>query len=55
VQKWLCQPDADYQDKLLACGTIIVAELRIRVLQETEFTCSAGVAHNKVLRTFLYC
>ncbi|KAJ4782982.1 DNA polymerase eta [Rhynchospora pubera] len=49
VRKWLCQPDADYQDKLLACGTIIVAELRVRVLQETKFTCSAGIAHNKML------
>ncbi|XP_054801326.1 DNA polymerase eta isoform X2 [Prosopis cineraria] len=49
VRKWLCRSDADYHDKLLACGAIIVAELRIQVLKETEFTCSAGIAHNKML------
>ncbi|KAF3325477.1 DNA polymerase eta isoform X1 [Carex littledalei] len=49
VRKWLCRPDADYEEKLLACGAIIVAELRIRVLHETQFTCSAGIAHNKML------
>ncbi|KAB2601721.1 DNA polymerase eta-like [Pyrus ussuriensis x Pyrus communis] len=35
--------------KLLACGALIVAELRLQVLKETEFTCSAGIAHNKML------
>ncbi|KAF7801328.1 DNA polymerase eta isoform X1 [Senna tora] len=49
VRKWLCRSDADYHDKLLACGAIIVAELRMQVLKETEFTCSAGIAHNKML------
>ncbi|WVZ68781.1 hypothetical protein U9M48_017675 [Paspalum notatum var. saurae] len=49
VRAWLCRSDADYQDKLLACGAIIVAQLRIRVLEETQFTCSAGIAHNKML------
>jgi DNA polymerase eta len=48
VRAWLCRSDADYQDKLLACGAIIVAQLRVRVLEETQFTCSAGIAHNKV-------
>jgi len=48
VRAWLCRPDADYEDKLLACGAIIVAQLRVRVLEETQFTCSAGIAHNKV-------
>ncbi|ONM02116.1 DNA polymerase eta [Zea mays] len=48
VRAWLCQSEADYQDKLLACGAIIVAQLRVRVLEETQFTCSAGIAHNKV-------
>ncbi|AQL00729.1 DNA polymerase eta [Zea mays] len=45
----LCQSEADYQDKLLACGAIIVAQLRVKVLEETQFTCSAGIAHNKML------
>ncbi|KAL5221825.1 hypothetical protein ABZP36_026538 [Zizania latifolia] len=49
VRAWLYQVDADYQDKLLSCGAIIVAQLRIKVLEETQFTCSAGIAHNKML------
>ncbi|XP_050371649.1 DNA polymerase eta isoform X2 [Argentina anserina] len=49
VRKWLCQRNADRRDKLLACGALIVAELRLLVLKETEFTCSAGIAHNKML------
>lgn len=48
MREWLCRSDADRRDKLLACGALIVAELRMQVLRETEFTCSAGVAHNKV-------
>ncbi|XP_019053685.1 PREDICTED: DNA polymerase eta isoform X2 [Nelumbo nucifera] len=49
VREWLCRSDADRRDKLLACGAIIVADLRMQVLKETEFTCSAGIAHNKML------
>lgn len=45
---WLCRSEADHRDKLLACGALIVAELRMQVLRETEYTCSAGIAHNKV-------
>lgn len=48
VKEWFCRSEADHQDKLLACGAIIVAQLRIKVLSETTFTCSAGIAHNKV-------
>lgn len=48
MRQWLIRRDADHRDKLLACGTLIVAELRIQVLKETGFTCSAGIAHNKV-------
>lgn len=49
VREWLCRSDADHEDKLLACGAIIVAQLREKVLEETKFTCSAGIAHNKML------
>ncbi|CAL0329826.1 unnamed protein product [Lupinus luteus] len=49
VRKWLCRSDASYQDKLLACAAFIIADLRMQVLKETEFTCSAGIAHNKML------
>ncbi|THF99940.1 hypothetical protein TEA_017266 [Camellia sinensis var. sinensis] len=47
VRECLHRSDADHLDKLLACGALIVAELRRQVLKETEFTCSAGIAHNK--------
>ncbi|KAI8000494.1 DNA polymerase eta [Camellia lanceoleosa] len=47
VREWLYRSDADHLDKLLACGALIVAELRMQVLKET--TCSAGIAHNKML------
>ncbi|KAI3954714.1 hypothetical protein MKX01_027980 [Papaver californicum] len=49
VRIWLCRNDADHRDRLLACGAIIVAELRTQVLKDTGFTCSAGIAHNKML------
>ncbi|XP_070048092.1 DNA polymerase eta isoform X3 [Nicotiana tomentosiformis] len=49
VRHWLTRSDASRRDKLLACGALIVAELRLQVLEETEFTCSAGIAHNKML------
>lgn len=49
VKSWLCRNDADHRDQILACGAIIVAELRMQVLSETQFTCSAGIAHNKML------
>ncbi|XP_055818578.1 DNA polymerase eta isoform X3 [Solanum dulcamara] len=49
VRHWLTRSDASRRDKLLACGAFIVAELRLQVLEETEFTCSAGIAHNKML------
>ncbi|XP_059281764.1 DNA polymerase eta isoform X2 [Lycium ferocissimum] len=49
VRHWLTRSDASRRDKLLACGALVVAELRLQVLEETEFTCSAGIAHNKML------
>ncbi|ONK74673.1 uncharacterized protein A4U43_C03F8970, partial [Asparagus officinalis] len=49
VREWFYQSDADHQDKLLACGAIRVAHLRMKVLEETKFTCSAGIQHNKML------
>ncbi|XP_057812020.1 DNA polymerase eta isoform X2 [Salvia miltiorrhiza] len=49
VREWFLMSNADRRDKLLACGALIVAELRLEVLKETEFTCSAGIAHNKML------
>ncbi|KZV46344.1 DNA polymerase eta [Dorcoceras hygrometricum] len=49
VREWFLMNNGDHRDKLLACGALIVAELRLEVLKETEFTCSAGIAHNKML------
>ncbi|KAL3654578.1 hypothetical protein CASFOL_001563 [Castilleja foliolosa] len=49
VKEWFLSSNVDHRDKLLACGALIVAELRLEVLKETEFTCSAGIAHNKML------
>ncbi|KAL5703195.1 DNA-directed DNA polymerase [Ranunculus cassubicifolius] len=48
-KEWMLSCNGDHRDMLLACGAIIVAELRLQVLKETEFTCSAGIAHNKML------
>ncbi|GAB4815654.1 hypothetical protein N2152v2_002700 [Parachlorella kessleri] len=36
-------------DVLLACGAAVIAELRDAVKQELGFTCSAGIAHTKLL------
>ncbi|CAL5373948.1 unnamed protein product [Camellia sinensis] len=49
VREWIHRSDAVHLDKLLACGALIVADLRMQVLKETEFTCSARIAHNKML------
>lgn len=38
---------------MLAVGSLIVAEMRAAVLKETSFTCSAGIAHNKVSLYFV--
>ncbi|BDA43773.1 DNA polymerase eta [Coccomyxa sp. Obi] len=35
--------------RLLACGAAVVAELRAAVSRELGFSCSAGIAHNKIL------
>ncbi|GAA0156678.1 DNA metabolism protein [Lithospermum erythrorhizon] len=49
VRNWFGVNNTDHRDKLLACGALLIAELRMKVLEETEFTCSAGIAHNKML------
>ncbi|XP_073154527.1 DNA polymerase eta isoform X2 [Henckelia pumila] len=49
VREWFLMNNGDHRDKLLACGALIVTELRLEVLKQTEFTCSAGIAHNKML------
>ena len=45
---WRASLEDDENIKRLAVGAIIVSEMREAVLKETQFTCSAGIAHNKV-------
>ncbi|GBG80201.1 hypothetical protein CBR_g30567 [Chara braunii] len=45
---WLCNAE-EIGDRMLACAAVIIAELRQVILTETQFTCSAGIAHNKML------
>lgn len=39
-------------DAYLARGAAIMMEMRAKVREKTGFTCSAGIAHNKVMRGF---
>ena len=45
---WRASLEDDENIRRLAVGAIMVSEMREAVLKETQFTCSAGVAHNKV-------
>lgn len=45
---WRTSVEGDEDICRLAVGAIIVSEMREAVLKETQFTCSAGIAHNKV-------
>ncbi|BFI31800.1 DNA polymerase eta [Marchantia polymorpha subsp. ruderalis] len=49
VKEWLSRSFASRSDQLLACGALIISELRTAVVKETQFTTSAGIAHNKML------
>ena len=40
--------DTSLHDQRLAVGAMLVEEMRQAVLRQTGFTCSAGIAHNKV-------
>ena len=43
---WFCR--SDVEEKLLAARDIIVARFCTKVLEEIKFTCSTGIADNKV-------
>ena len=51
IRDWFDQPHYmwNHDDKLLLCGAIICDELRLAVLKELKYSCSGGVAHNKML------
>lgn len=42
-------------DQLLVCGAAAAQELRAEVLKQLGYTCSAGVAHNKMLAKVISC
>lgn len=48
-EAWRASVENDENIRRLAVGAIIVSEMREAVLKETQFTCSAGIAHNKML------
>ncbi|KAK9866888.1 hypothetical protein WJX84_001766 [Apatococcus fuscideae] len=51
AEGWWNRPAEDWGsgERLLACGAAAVADLRAAVFAELGYTCSAGVAHNKIL------
>lgn len=51
MQKWWQRPAKVWQtgELLLACGAAAVADLRAAVFTELGYSCSAGIAHNKIL------
>ena len=51
IRDWFDQPHYmwNQDDKLLLCGAIICDELRLEVLKQLNYSCSGGVAHNKML------
>ena len=51
MQNWWQRPAELWQpgELLLACGAAAVADLRAAVASELGYSCSAGIAHNKIL------
>eukprot|EP00891_Asterochloris_glomerata_P001049 jgi/Astpho2/1049/gw1.00017.35.1_t len=49
--EWWQRPAEAWQpgERLLACGAVAVADLRAAVAAQLGYSCSAGVAHNKIL------
>ena len=52
LKAWLEGEAVDFQ---LAVGAVVVREMRSAVYQKLGFTCSAGIAHNKVCTVCLLC
>eukprot|EP01031_Cornospumella_fuschlensis_P027890 gene27890-33680_t len=48
---WLDRPEShwSFEDKLLLAGVLVVRQLRADVWEQLGFTCSAGIAPNKML------
>ena len=52
LKAWLEGEGVDFE---LAVGAVVVREMRNAVYQKLGFTCSAGVAHNKVSIVTIVC
>lgn len=50
LEKWL-EGEGNREELSLAVGAMVTMEIREAVYQETGFTCSAGISHNKVIHT----
>lgn len=50
-EEWWRRPLSRWKtsERLLAAGAQVVTKMRRAVLEETSFTCSAGISHNKIL------
>jgi nucleotidyltransferase/DNA polymerase involved in DNA repair len=51
VQAWWLRPASSWSptDALLAAGAVVVAQARAAVKASLGFSCSAGIAHSKIL------
>jgi DNA polymerase eta len=51
VSAWWARPASSWSqdEQLLAAGAVVVAQLRAAVAQQLGFSCSAGIAHSKIL------
>ena len=53
LSHWLAGEGAG-EERCLAMGAVIAREMRMAVWEEAGFSCSAGIAHNKVPPSWLY-
>mmetsp|Transcript_3520 Transcript_3520/g.4566 ORF Transcript_3520/g.4566 Transcript_3520/m.4566 type:complete len:716 (-) Transcript_3520:146-2293(-) len=51
VEQWWARPLDEWSEDemLLVCGASIISELRAQITKSLGYTCSAGIAHNKML------
>ena len=51
MSSWFARPASQWstEDKLMLCGALVINQLRRAVFEELGFTCSAGIANNKML------
>ncbi|KAF9621314.1 hypothetical protein IFM89_019400 [Coptis chinensis] len=49
VREWICSSNTNHNDKLLACGAIIVAELRMQMLAKLASSMNKPLTTNKLV------